>query len=52
MRFFREMHQPLVFIFWGALALAAAYCLTTLAKPDITPIALLAGTGYRGFSST
>jgi len=47
--FFREMHQPLVAIFWGALVLAAASFLTTAGKPDITAYALLAGTGYFGF---
>ena len=47
--FFREMRQPLVAIFWGALVLAAAFCLATLRKLDITLFALLAGTGYFGF---
>jgi hypothetical protein len=47
--FFREMRQPLIAIFWGALVLAAVFCLTTLRKPDITWFALLAGTGYYGF---
>jgi hypothetical protein len=45
--FFRQ--QPLVVIFWGALVLAAAYCLATVRKPDITLFALLAGTGSYGF---
>lgn len=48
-QFFREMRQPLIFIFWVALPLAAASCLSTITKPDITSIALLAGTGYFGF---
>jgi hypothetical protein len=47
--YFREMHQPLIAIFWGALVLAAAYCLSTVRKLDITSFALLAGTGYYGF---
>lgn len=47
--FFRDMHQPLIAIFWGALILAAVYCLATLKKPDITLFVLLAGTGYFGF---
>ena len=50
--FFHEMQQPLVIIFWGALVLAAVYCLSTLGKPDITLFALLAGTEYIGFQST
>jgi hypothetical protein len=48
-RFFATTNQPLIFIFWGALALAAVSCLSTAAKPDITRIALLAGTGAYGF---
>ncbi len=45
--FFRG--QPLLAIFWGALALSALMCLFSATRPDITWIALLAGTGYQGF---
>jgi len=48
--FYSKTRAPEIFIFWAALVLAAAYCLTTIAKPDITQIVLLAGTGYEGFS--
>ncbi len=50
MEFFRERHEPLLFIFWGAVALAAVTCLSTIAKPDITLLVILVGTGYWGFS--
>lgn len=46
----RELDQPLLLLYWGALALTALACLFTIRKPDITGIALLAGTGYAGFS--
>jgi hypothetical protein len=42
--------QPLVAIFWGALALAALAVLSSIRKPDITWFALLAGIGYQAFS--
>ena len=48
-RFFNSMDQPLILIFWGALALTALACSLTITKPDITRIALLAGTGASGF---
>lgn len=48
-RFFRDMQQPLILLFWGALALAAVSCASSIARPDITWIVLLAGTGYHGF---
>jgi hypothetical protein len=48
-QFFRATQRPLVFIFWGALSLAAIYILTTIKRPDITLVALLFGTGYWGF---
>jgi len=48
-QFFRDMQQPLIVLFWGALALAAVSCVSTIARPDITWIVLLAGTGYQGF---
>jgi len=48
-RYFHNMDQPLIFIFWGALFLTALACLFTVTRPDITRIALLAGTGYYGF---
>ncbi len=48
-QFFRDMHQPLVVIYWGALVLTALACLVTARQPDITRIVLLVGTGYYGF---
>lgn len=41
--------QPLIAVFWVALALAALAILCSLRRPDITWIALLVGTGYQGF---
>jgi hypothetical protein len=48
-RLFQSTGQPLLFISWGALSLAALSCLFTVTKPDITRIALLAGTGAFSF---
>jgi hypothetical protein len=48
-QFFNNTGQQLIFIFWGALVLAAVSILFTITKPDITRIALLAGTGVFGF---
>jgi hypothetical protein len=41
--------QPLMPVFWGALALCALAILFSIRKPDITWIALVAGLGYQGF---
>lgn len=45
--FFRDQH--LVAIFWGLLALAALAVLAGWRAPDVTWIALLAGTGWQAF---
>lgn len=47
--FYRIMHQPLILVFWCALALAALQCLLRARRPDITQIALLVGMGWQGF---
>jgi hypothetical protein len=48
-RFFGATKQSLIFVYWGALVLAALASLSTITKPDITRLALLAGTGAYGF---
>jgi hypothetical protein len=42
--------RPLLAVIWGTLALAALSAVTSIRRPDLTWLALMAGTGYEGLA--